>query len=378
MHVRRLVILVAGVVVALATALSASQAAPNASTSTAQKASSPGGVAAAFEAQVKALAKQQIGGFAKKPPWNIDLFWQGPINGCGTVFGVAAKYEASKYHQIASFKEISNQGDVTTETTQLENAVHTNPSAIVIQPAGVGLSGAAIAAIAKHIPVVLCAENLPTNNTFTAMVNANDVTIASHMAQYLVSQLKGKGNVLVLGGNPTFQSTQIFQSAGLDVFKKHPGIQIVGTEYANYDIATGKQKVLAFLARGKKVDAVFSDGSEAAVGAIEALAQEHATMPVFAVDNVLNGFLRLAIQYKINFYGAPLAPAMAAPCVDTAVKLLEGKKVSRFIDQATVLPGAAAYTSSAAKSHYLPKMNDNFIPPAIGPLSVYLRAGFGA
>jgi ribose transport system substrate-binding protein len=133
----------------------------------------------------------------------------------------------------------------------------------------------------------------------------------------------------------------------------------------------------AILSAHPKIDGVWSGGSEMSIGAIEAFASAHKKMPVFGTTNPLNGFLRLAKQYHLRFYAAPYPPAaMAKVEVDIALKILHGQTVKRYTDVIKVVPDVGGYTQQQIASHYRSDLNDDFVPPAVVPTSVLLKAGF--
>src|SRR5581483_3653034 len=112
-----------------------------------------------------------------------------------------------------------------------------------------------------------------------------------------------------------------------------------------------------------------SGGSEMSLGSVNAFVSAHAKMPVFGTTNPLNGFLRLAKQYHIKFYGAPYPPAaMSKVAADVALKILHGQAVKKYTDVINVIPGSGGYTQKQLGSRYIPSMNDDFVPPAAIPL----------
>jgi hypothetical protein len=92
--------------------------------------------------------------------------------------------------------------------------------------------------------------------------------------------------------------------------------------------------------------------------------------------NVLNGFLRLAQENNYQFVGAPDPPAMSKLCLDTALDVLQGKPVKKFVKVDQILPGSAPYDHTNFRQFYVPELNDDFVPPATVPVQAYLDGGF--
>ncbi len=91
---------------------------------------------------------------------------------------------------------------------------------------------------------------------------------------------------------------------------------------------------------------------------------------------MLNGFLRLAKENSLVFTGVPDPPSMSKLCLDTAVEVLQGKPVKKFINVAEALPGSAAYDQTQIDKYYVPDLNDDFVPPATVPIKAYVDGGF--
>jgi ribose transport system substrate-binding protein len=212
---------------------------------------------------------------------------------------------------------------------------------------------------------------------FTAEVGRNLPQTAYQSATQLAKMLHGKGNVVMFDGIAGSDSAEEWKAAAHAAFEKFPGIKIVAEQYANWSVATATTDMQAILSAHPHIDGVWSGGSEMSLGAINAFAAAHAKMPMFGTTNPLNGFLRLAKQYHLKFYGAPYPPsAMSKVAADVALKILSGKPVKKYTDVINVVSGAGGYTQAKLSSRYVPSMNDDFVPPATIPLTILRKSGF--
>ncbi|HRE26994.1 MAG TPA: substrate-binding domain-containing protein, partial [Anaerolineales bacterium] len=118
-----------------------------------------------------------------------------------------------------------------------------------------------------------------------------------------------KGNVVIFNGIAGVDSTETWQAAALDALKNYPDIKIIATEYAQWNIATAKQKMEALMAANPQIDAVWAGGGEMALGAALAFQDAGVDFPVFGMVNVPNGFLRLALEHDLKFVGSPDPPS---------------------------------------------------------------------
>jgi ABC-type sugar transport system substrate-binding protein len=119
---------------------------------------------------------------------------------------------------------------------------------------------------------------LSTDFTSAGVLWGNDV----------VSALHGKGNVVFLGGPPA-NSQSLDEYNGLEsVFKKYPGIKLLGqTPYnvTNWDPAQTQQVVSSLLSKFPKIDAVVSDFGTALAASFPEFQKAGRAIPVIATED---------------------------------------------------------------------------------------------
>ena len=315
--------------------------------------------------------------YKKNGPYVVGYVAQGPINGWGKMFDVAVNYELKHSGQLKKLLYINGNGNASKQISGMETLTTQHPDIILLTP----LSKAALAApvqraVAAGIPVVTGAGSV-ASSAVTAEAGRNLPQIAYQSAQRLAQMLHGTGNVVMFDGIAGSDSAEAWKAAAHAAFETYPGIKIVAEQYANWSVAQATSAMQAILSAHPKIDGVWSGGSEMSIGAIEAFASAHKKMPVFGTTNPLNGFLRLAKQHHLRFYAAPYPPAaMAKVEVDIALKILHGQMVKRYTDVIKVVPDVGGYTQQQIASHYRSDLNDDFVPPAVVPTSVLLKAGF--
>jgi ribose transport system substrate-binding protein len=232
--------------------------------------------------------------------------------------------------------------------------------------------------MAAGIPVVLCGNGLPDPSAYASVVTVDYWTTGLQTADALANDMDGKGKVVIMGGNPAYEHTQIYELAAKETFKRHPGIDVVATTYSEYSIAKGKTDLEAVLTSNPEIDGIYSIGSEAAIGGIQAMQERGVDVPPMAVSNDINGFVRLADEVGFKYTAAPAPAPMAAGCVDTAVSILKGEAdIPRFQSATDVVGQTSVYDESQLSDHYWPEFNDDFVGPPVAPEDVYLDAGFG-
>jgi len=316
--------------------------------------------------------------FKKSGPYVIAASNQDASNGWGNTYNVTIKAAGDallKQGVLAKPLLMAVTNDANQQISDVENFIEQKPDAIVIEPAGrAALTAVLKRATAAGIPVVLCANGVEGTD-FTTRVDVDFYQVAYQSGDGLAKLMGGKGNLVVFNGIAGVDSTETWQKAALAAISKYPDIHVIATEYAQWNIATAKQKMEAIMASHPQIDGVWAGGGEMALGAALAYQDANKTAPVFGMVNIPNGFLRLAQQYKYQFVGSPDPPAMSKYCLQTAIDVLQGKPVNKFISLRTLMQGADPYDQSVTQ-WYVPTLNDDFIPPATVDVQSYIDGGF--
>ncbi len=148
-------------------------------------------------------------------------------------------------------------------------------------------------------------------------------------AAWLIDKLGGKGNIITVRG---IEGTTVSNERGRgysDVLGQYPDIHIVGEIWGAWDHTIVKNQIGEMLDRHMAdniVGVIDEAGGEAAI--IEAMADRGMDMQnVFITGGVVNGFLRAAKQYNVDFMAYGYPPYMSARALELAIKLLEGEKI---------------------------------------------------
>lgn len=100
-------------------------------------------------------------------------------------------------------------------------------------------------------------------------------------AQYLIQKLGGKGSIVVLRGLPTVIDNQRFDTfMGLI---KDTQIKVLDSKYANWNRDDGFKVMQDFLTRFPKIDAVWAQDDDIALGVLDALRQANREKEMFVV-----------------------------------------------------------------------------------------------
>ena len=314
--------------------------------------------------------------YKKDGPYTIAALTQGPGNGWGLTYDVSIRAAADGNTNIKKLIFTPNDGDANKEISAIEDAISQKPDAIVLDPLGsAALVAPTTRAMAAGIPVILCANGIESDN-FVTRVDIDLYQAGYQAADGLAESLGGKGNVVLFSGIAGVDAAETWKKAAEDAIKLNPNMKIVASEYAQWSVATSKAKMAAIMAANPQIDGVWAGGGEMALGAALAFQDAGKPQPKYGFANVLNGFLRLAKENNLVFTGVPDPPSMSKLCLDTAVEVLQGKPVKKFINVAEAMPGSAAYDQTQIDKYYVPDLNDDFVPPASVPVKAYVDGGF--
>ena len=192
---------------------------------------------------------------------------------------------------------VYNSGnDVGKQTQQISNLISQRVDAIVINAASpAGLNGIIKQACDRGI-VVVSFDNVVTAPC-AQTVNTNQFKFGQQGAQFLVDQLNGKGNVvMVTGVAGTFADSERNRGV-LSVFKAHPGIKVVAKYSGNWDSSAAQRATAAQLPSLPQVDGVWVSGGTD--GVLKAFVNAGKPLPVTAGEGE-NGFRKFLLPQGYN------------------------------------------------------------------------------
>jgi ribose transport system substrate-binding protein len=158
------------------------------------------------------------------------------------------------------FGEVYNaSNDMSDQAQQLSNLIAAQVDAIVIDAASpTGLDGVVGQAIDRGI-LVISFDNIVTAKG-ALQVNTNQFAFGRDLAQWLVRELGGKGNVIMVTGVPgTFVDTER-TAGGMSVFSRYAGIKVVNKYSGMWDSSVAQTNTAAVLPSLPKIDGIWAQG----------------------------------------------------------------------------------------------------------------------
>jgi ribose transport system substrate-binding protein len=344
---------------------------PPATTAAAEEASAEAPAAAAENPYLDSVMRRKsetydTTPFKKDGPYRIALAAQGPTNSWATLFDEHARAHVDELGKdvVSELLYADANGSADTQVPQVEDLLSQDPDALILVPMGrAALSAPVERAMAQGVPVILCASGVETDN-FVTEVGTNLFDSGSGMAQWVVDQLGGTGNVVQMNGIPGVDTAEIMAQGATSVWAENPDVKVLDTQYGNWSTAEAKKIAEQWIAQyGDQINAIWSGGAQMSQGIIQAYLEAGLPIPPIAGGEYANGFLRLAKENNVAFAGWQYPNAMSRTCIDTAIKVLKGEPVPRFIDFKDEIPGTATLSSEDIDKLYNPNWSDDVFGP---------------
>jgi len=215
------------------------------------------------------------------------------------------------------------QHDAATQVRQVENFVVQKVDAIVLNPCEVEASSPAVdKAIAGGIPVLNV--NSETRSAPTAFVGSSDEESGRIAMGYIAERLGGQGNVVMMHGFMG-QAAQIKRDQGArEILAKNPGLRLLAAQTADWDRAKAMTLMENWIqSYGARIDAVFAQNDEMAMGALIALeqAKRKDKVVVAGVDAIADA-LQAVKNGRLDATVFQDAAGQGAKAIETAVKIV--------------------------------------------------------
>jgi ribose transport system substrate-binding protein len=219
----------------------------------------------------------------------------------------------------------------TQQIQQVEDAIQRGVDAIVLTPVdSKALCGPIENAMEEDIPVVI--DDIMVNCDFKVRVGVseNSVNVGYNECKYMIDELGGNGNMVMLKGPPGAQIAIDRVNGCKKALKEAPGMKVLAEQWGPSNIETGNKLMDDYIsAHGKNINAVFTFGAVTALGAVNAL-QSAGSQPgdvrIATID-----FHPEVVKYMKEGWIDGTIPAqpvkLAETAVEDAVKLANGEKV---------------------------------------------------
>ncbi|MBI4875549.1 MAG: sugar ABC transporter substrate-binding protein [Acidobacteria bacterium] len=209
------------------------------------------------------------------------------------------------------------------QVQQVESFVAQQVDAIILNPCEVEASSPAVdRALAAGIPIVNV--NSETRSAPAAFVGSRDEESARIAMEYIARRLGGRGNLVMMHGF-LGQAAQIKRDQGArEILARNPGLKLLAGQTAEWDRAKAMTLMENWIqSYGGRIDAVFAQNDEMAMGALIALeqAKRKDKVVVASVDAIADA-LQAVRDGRLDATVFQDARGQAGAAVETAVKIV--------------------------------------------------------
>ena len=175
---------------------------------------------------------------------------------------------------------------------------------------------------------------------YTVFYGGDNAQCGRNAAKYIGDRLKGKGQVAVLRSYVGIPIDLQRYNGFMEVLKKdYPGIKVLAEGDGEFNQQAGLKAMSNILPAYPKIDAVFAQDDETAVGALTAIknAKRKDIQFVTGMGGSKSAYARLAA--KDPLYGASMSyhPTMGGHAVALAKKILLGEKFEKSYIEPTIV-----------------------------------------
>lgn len=228
-------------------------------------------------------------------------------------------------------------GDTAKQVSDIQDLMARGIDALLVAPGSTTVTNAVTKkAIDQGIPVIVFNSEVDDENAFTGYVGTDAVEFGYVMSKWLLNELNGEGNIIVLNGTAGAGVGEMRYEGLQKALDEMPdggkNINILATYYADWAYDKGKQAVEQALAAYPEIDGVWSQGGAMTQGAIEAFqAAGRDLVPMTGEDS--NGFLKLWKEAQDDGFRSIAASDAAwqgQVALDTALQALAGETIQKY------------------------------------------------
>ena len=317
--------------------------------------------------------------FAKEGPYRIAFAAQGTSNAWSALMDAHAYWYVEELGEdvVSELLYGDAQASADVQVPQVEDLLAQEPDALILVPMGAAaLSAPVERAMMQGVPVILCASAVETNN-FVTEVGTNLWVVGASLAQYVVNQLDGEGDVVFMTGIPGTTTSDIMEEGAQAVFDANPGINVLDKQPGFWSPADAKGIMETWLVQyGDEIDGIWSGGAQMSQGIISAYLDAGLDIPPIGGGEWQNGFLRLALEHDIKYLAWQYPNAMITMCIDAALQILAGEPIARFIDFSGVIPNSEPFTDVEGADYFREAWSDDVHGPITMPDEKLAELGF--
>jgi ribose transport system substrate-binding protein len=250
---------------------------------------------------------------------------------------------------------VQNAGtDVNNQIAQIKNMINAKVDLLLIDPnSETALNPVIEEAVSRGI-VVIALDQAVTSKKVTANVVIDQKKWGATLAEWLCTQLNGKGNIVNVEGMAGHPANVRRQAGINEVLAKYPDIKVLTSVNGNWDQANSQQVMSNVLASYPNIDGVISqDGM--ALGVAKAFQAANRPIPPMTGE-LMVGFLKTWKELKdsqnFSTIGESNPPGISATALGIGIRVLQGKKLKALDNNTYYYPVKDIITNDKFDAYY--------------------------
>ena len=246
---------------------------------------------------------------------------------------------------------VKTSPDGASQANALEDFVSQKIDALVVLPQNSDELTASVGNVkSKGIFVTVVDRGLKDTSFQDIYVAGNNPELGRISAEYMKKALPNGGEIVVLRGIPTViddQRVKAFEDA-----LAGSNIKVLDKQFANWNRDDGFKVMQDFLAKYKKIDAVWAQDDDIAVGVLEAIKQGKRDDIKFVVGGA--GMKDMVKRVMDGDKMIPVDVLYPPAMIGTAMALTAAQFYDQVPVRGTFIVGAPLITKDNAKEYYFP------------------------
>lgn len=241
------------------------------------------------------------------------------------------KAEAQAKGASAQFQDA--QSDIGKQISQVQNFISQHVDAIIVNAVDTSATPKITKLVrAAGIPLVYV-NRMPEDKVLPAgvvYVGSDEKQAGDLEGKEIARLLHGKGNIAIMEGELSNNSTT-YRTAGVErVVAANPGMKVVDKQVANWQRSQGIDLMNNWIVSGDKIDGIAANNDEMAIGAIIAIQQSHKNPKDYVIGGVDGTPDALEEMRKGNLAVSVFQDAknQGVKTVDAALDMAAGKTVA--------------------------------------------------
>lgn len=224
-----------------------------------------------------------------------------------------------------------------TQLGQVENFVSQKVDGIIVIPVDTDAAGPMTdAAKGANIPLVYVNRKPADLPSGVPYVGSDSLYAGTVEMQELAKLAGGKGNVVILQGDPANEAAVLRTKGCNDVVAQNPGMKVIKTQAGNWYREKGQSIMENWLQSGDDIKVVCANNDEMALGAINAIKADNKKL---GADGILVGGVDATADALAAMTAGDLAVTVFQDAagqgkggVDAVVDLANGQTVKDYVD----------------------------------------------